>query len=122
MFEVFEKNDIYGVINRFSLKVLEADKAFFTDNGYSQTVKRLEDMEAESGNNLLRINLLEGVLPYGAELFAYERIETSKGRKEYVHLNGIFQKIRDYGWSSEIFKGTREVVLGGEPIGWLGKL
>jgi hypothetical protein len=119
MFEVFKENTLTEVINRFALKVLETDKEFFADRGYSPVVKRLEDIEAESENKLVRINYHAGILPYAAELFAYERIETGKGRKEYHHLNEIFEEITQLGWASEIFKQTREITADRKPIGWL---
>jgi len=119
LFSIVKENRLVEVINRFSLKVLETDKAFFTDRGYSSVVKKLEDIEAESNERLIKLNYKEGILPYGAELFILERIETSKGRKEYSHLNGIMKEITNLGWASEIFNETREITIDREPIGWL---
>ncbi len=119
LYSLVKENRLVEVVNRFSLKVLETDKAFFTDRGYSIVVKRLEEIEAESQEKLVRLNYKEGILPYGAELFIFERLETSKGRKEYHHLNEIMQEITKLGWASEIFKETREITVDKEPIGWL---
>ncbi len=118
LFEVFKNGKLLEAVNRFSLKVLETDKEFFTDGGYSVAVKFLEEIEAESNERLVKLNYKGGILPYGAELFAYERIETSKGRKEYSHLNRIMEEITSLGWASEIFNRTRELTFRQEPVGW----
>ena len=119
LYSIFKEKLLVEVVNRFSLKVLETDKAFFTDRGYSLVVRRLEEIEAESNEKLVKLNYKEGILPYGAELFILERVETGKGRKEYHHLNEIMVEITALGWSSEIFKETREITTDKEPIGWL---
>ncbi len=118
LFEVFKNDGLLKVVNRFSLKVLETDKEFFSGGGYSVAVKLLEEIEAESNERLVKLNYKAGTLPYGAELFVYERIETSKGRKEYSHLNRIMEEIASLGWASEIFNRTRELTFRQEPIGW----
>ena len=119
LFEVFKNNTLSEVINHFSRKVLEADKEFFADRGYSDIVRRLEDIEAESGERLMRVNYKGGVLPFGAELFAYERLEKGKGRKEEHHLSEIFETITQEGFASELFKNTREITVDRQPLGWL---
>jgi hypothetical protein len=119
LYPLFKENRITEVINEFSLKVLESDKELFADRGYSDIVKILEDIEAESQNRLVRLNYKGGVLPYGAELFCYEQIEKGKGRKEYHHLSEIFRQITDLGFAGEIFKGTREITVDRKPLGWL---
>jgi len=118
LFEVFKENRVVEVVNRFSLKVLEADKAFFGDRGYSVAVRWLETVEAESSERLVKLNYKEGILPYGAELFVLERIETGKGRKEYHHLSEIASELALLGWASELLTETRELTVRQEPIGW----
>jgi len=119
LYGVFKENRLEEVINHFSRKVLEADKEFFADRGYSDIVRRLEDIEAESGERLVRVNYKGGVLPFGAELFAYERIEKGKGRKEEHHLSEIFKTVTELNLSSELFKETREITADRYPLGWL---
>jgi len=119
LYEVFKENRLTEVVNHFSRKVLEADKEFFADRGYSDIVRRLEDIEAESGERLVRVNYHAGVLPFGAELFIYERIEKGKGRKEEHHLSEIFKAITELGFASELFKETREITVDRHPLGWL---
>jgi hypothetical protein len=121
-YEVVKENKLREVINRFAFKVLESDKQFFADRGYSKAVRELERIEAEGNGGLLRVNYHAGVLPYAAELFIRERIETSKGRKEYHHLSEIMVEITRLGLASEIFKETRELTVGQKPIGWLSSL
>jgi hypothetical protein len=118
MFEVFKENRLVEVVNRFSLKVLEADKAFFADRGYATIVRKLEDIEAESGECLVRLNYHAGILPYGAELFIYETVETGKGRKEFHHLSEMANLLVSEGLASEILKETREITADRNPIGW----
>lgn len=107
------------LLTKFALKVLETDKELFADFGYSSAVKYLEEIEAQTlDQNLFRVNYKGGILPYGAELFCYELVETGKGRKEYHHLSEIFTYLTQKGLSGEIFSQTRELVAG-KPIGWL---
>jgi len=119
LYGVFKNDTLSEVINRFARKVLEADKEFFADRGYSDIVRRLEDIEAESGERLLRVNYKAGILPFGAELFAYERLEKGKGRKEEHHLSEIFETLTKEGFASELFKNTREITVDRQPLGWL---
>ena len=119
LYGIFKENTLTGLINEFSLKVLETDKELFANRGYSDIVKILEDVEADSQNRLVRLNYKGGVLPYGAELFCYEQIEKGKGRKEYHHLSKIFRQITDAGFAGEIFKETREITVDRKPLGWL---
>jgi len=120
LFKLFEAGveGLLDLVNRFGVKVLEADKEFFADRGYSKAVKLLERVEAE-GNRIARVNRAAGILPYGAELFIYERVEKPKGRKEFHHLNEIMKELVKLGWASEIFKETRELTVASEPIGWI---
>jgi len=119
LYGIFKENTLTGLINELSLKVLETDKELFANRGYSDIVKLLEDIEAESREHLLRLNYKGGVLPYGAELFCYEQIEKGKSRKEYHHLSEIFRRITDLGFGGEIFKQTREITTDRKPLGWL---
>ncbi|GEM_PF-1888858 len=120
MYEYFKNNTVEEVVDKFSLKVLEADKEFFTDRGYADIVRRLEDIEAESDHRLVRVNYKPGILPFGAELFCYEQIEKRKrGRKEYHHLTEIFELINKLRMAGEIFSQTREITVDKKPIGWL---
>jgi len=115
-------DNLAETLNRYSLKILEIDKAFFADRGYSKTVRRLEDIEAESGDRLWKINVEEGVLPYAVEVFAYERLETPKGRKEYLHLGEIFEILTAERWTGDIFKEVRKISPDGYPFGWLSQI
>jgi hypothetical protein len=119
LYEVFKENRLLEVVNRFSLKVLEADKEFFADRGYSDIVRRLEDIEADSNEKLVRVNYKGGILPFGAELFIYERIEKGEGRKEEKHLSEIMQTAYKLARVSELFTETREKTVDRYPIGWL---
>lgn len=119
LYGVFKENKLLDVVNRFSLKVLEADKEFFADKGYSDIVRRLEDIEADSNEKLVRVNYKEGILPFGAELFIYERIEKGEGRKEEKHLSEIMQTAYNLARVSELFTQTREITVDRYPIGWL---
>ncbi|RTZ59773.1 MAG: hypothetical protein DSZ31_03295, partial [Gammaproteobacteria bacterium] len=110
------------VLNRFSLKVLEVDKEFFVESGYGKTLKVLEEIEAESQGRLLKINSDEGVLPLGAEIFVYERLETPKGRKEYHHLNEVFKIVSSEGWAGEVFSQIRKISPEGYPFGWFSQI
>ena len=110
------------LLNRFSIKVLEVDKEFFVEGGYAKTLKVLEEIEAESGDRLWKINFEEGVLPFGAEIFVYERLETPKGRKEYHHLNEIFKILSSEGWAGEVFSNTRKISPEGYPFGWFSQI
>ena len=121
-YEVLKEGRLSEIVNRFALKVLETDKEFFADRGYSKTVRELERIEAESGERLMKVNYHGGILPYAAELFIKERIETAKGRKEYHHLNEIMRVAAELGFASEIFKETRELTVGQKPIGWIMSL
>ena len=115
-------DNLAETLNRYSLKILEIGKAFFADRGYSKTVRRLEDIEAESGDRLWKINVEEGVLPYAVEVFAYERLETPKGRKEYLHLGEIFEILTAERWTGDIFKEVRKISPDGYPFGWLSQI
>ena len=119
LYGVFKENNLLEVVNRFSLKVLEADKEFFADRGYSDIVRRLEDIEADSNEKLVRVNYKKGILPFGAELFIYERLEKGEGRKEEKHLSEIMQTAYKLARVSELFTQTREITVDRYPIGWL---
>jgi len=115
-FEAIRDGKIGEVLNLFFRKLLEMDKEFYADFGYSGAVKFLEELEAEG--QLLRLNFKKGLSPFGVELFCYELLETAKGRKELHHLSEILSYLRSKGLGGEIISQIR-LLVSGKPVGWV---
>jgi predicted MPP superfamily phosphohydrolase len=116
--QILKEKDIENLINHFSIKQMERDKEILVDRGYSDIVKLLEDIEADSEGKLVKINYREGLLPLGAELWIYELIEKGKGRKEFHYLNEIMQLISTVDGLGDIFTNERKITIDRKPIGW----